>query len=353
MVVAKTLGSRRRRAASRSVVAGLWGFAGSIVATPLATAASPPVSSAAVPAVCNATTAASATVGMAYSSSSGYWLAQSSGSVLSCGHAVWYGQASTAQMHGTASGIATAPSGHGYYVVSRSGGVFNFGVASWHGSPYAASHGPLGSPAVGIATTATGYYVVTAAGNVFNYGGAAWRGSPSAARLHLASPAVGIATSPSGGYWLGASDGGVFSYSAPFYGSAVNAVSCSGASFWKSGIDGTNSAAMVCPGSAAVGSTVSITAWSCGGTLAPQPGYGTYSFFFMGSGQETGTAQGGNSVRGGSFSATTGTMRVSYTIPARYNLASNSGTTPTAPRTGYHFDTLPPDCSVPFTVTAG
>ncbi len=311
MVVAKTLGSRRRRAASRSVVAGLWGFAGSIVATPLATAASPPVSSAAVPAVCNATTAASATVGMAYSSSSGYWLAQSSGSVLSCGHAVWYGQASTAQMHGTASGIATAPSGHGYYVVSRSGGVFNFGVASWHGSPYAASHGPLGSPAVGIATTATGYY------------------------------------------WLGASDGGVFSYSAPFYGSAVNAVSCSGASFWKSGIDGTNSAAMVCPGSAAVGSTVSITAWSCGGTLAPQPGYGTYSFFFMGPGQETGTAQGGNSVRGGSFSATTGTMRVSYTIPARYNLASNSGTTPTAPRTGYHFDTLPPDCSVPFTVTAG
>jgi len=35
----------------------------------------------------------------------------------------------------------------------------------------------------------------------------------------LDAPAVGIALDPSGpGYWLVASDGGVFSFDAPFYG---------------------------------------------------------------------------------------------------------------------------------------
>jgi hypothetical protein len=37
-------------------------------------------------------------------------------------------------------------------------------------------------------------------------------------RLH--KPVVGMSANPGGGYWLVASDGGVFSFGAPFYGSA-------------------------------------------------------------------------------------------------------------------------------------
>ncbi len=326
------------------------------VTAPLASLASPvaaapaPATTATVPTACNSTAAPSAVVGMAYSSSTGYWLAGSSGSVLSCGNAVWYGQANTAQMHGAASGIATAPGGHGYYVLSRSGGVYDFGISTWHGSPYAALRGHLGSPAVGIATTATGYYVVTAAGNVFDYGGAAWHGSPAAARARLAAPITTVTTSSGGGYWLGASDGGVFSYTAPFYGSGVAAVSCI-SDMYTGGPYGAPRAATACPGAAPVGAKVSITAWDCGGPTSPQPGYNPYlALFFLGPGQGTGTSQGGNQVRGGTFSNSTGSARVTYIVPGSYHAAHSGRMIPTTPGSGYHFGTLPVGCSIPFTV---
>jgi hypothetical protein len=41
-----------------------------------------------------------------------------------------------------------------------------------------------------------------------------------AVKLH--KPVVGMAANPAGGYWLVASDGGVFSFGAPFYGSTGN-----------------------------------------------------------------------------------------------------------------------------------
>ncbi len=322
-----------------AVTAALASLASPVAAAPALAA------TATVPTACNSTAAPSAVVGMAYSSSTGYWLAGSSGSVLSCGSAVWYGQANTAQMRGAASGIATAPGGHGYYVLSHSGGVYNFGISTWHGSPYAALRGHLASSAVGIATTATGYYVVTAAGNVFDYGGAAWHGSPAAAGVRLAAPISTVTTSPGGGYWLGASDGGVFSYAAPFYGSGVAAVSCI-SDMYTGGPYGAPRAATACPGAAPVGAKVSITSWDCGGPAAPAPGYNSSFFIFLGPGQETGTAQGGESVNGGSFSPLTGTGRVIYTIPSSYRRANNMGLRPTALSSGYHFATLPPQCAI-------
>ncbi|MDA8392994.1 MAG: hypothetical protein M0Z87_09410 [Actinomycetota bacterium] len=309
-----------------------------------AVAAPAPAASATVPTACNSTAAPFAVVGMAYSSSTGYWLAGSSGSVLSCGSAVWYGQASTAQMHGAASGIATAPGGHGYYVLSRSGGVFDFGISTWHGSPYAALRGHLGSPAVGIATTATGSYVVTAAGNVFDYGGAAWHGSPAAAGVRLAAPIPTVTTSPGGGYWLGASDGGVFSYAAPFYGSGVAAVSCS-SSMYTGGPYGPPSAATACPGAAPVGAKVAITVWDC----ASPPSNG-YAVVFLAPGQHRGNGVANTPVPGTGPSAA-GTERTVFTIPSHYDtLASTPAYT--APGSGYRFGTSPPNpgCVLPFTV---
>ena len=54
-------------------------------------------------------------------------------------------------------------------------------------------------------------------GGIFSFGDAGFHGS--AGGIHLNAPIVGMAPDwVSGGYWLIGSDGGVFSYGAPFFG---------------------------------------------------------------------------------------------------------------------------------------
>jgi hypothetical protein len=77
------------------------------------------------------------------------------------------------------------------------------------------------APIVGMAAdpNGRGYWLVGSDGGVFNYGPPFYGSTGS---LHLNAPIVGMAAPPSGsGYWLAASDGGIFSYGlAQFFGSA-------------------------------------------------------------------------------------------------------------------------------------
>jgi IPT/TIG domain len=62
-----------------------------------------------------------------------------------------------------------------------------------------------------------GYTLVASDGGIFTFG-APYYGSTGA--MPLNAPIVGMAADPStGGYWLVASDGGIFSFNAPYYGS--------------------------------------------------------------------------------------------------------------------------------------
>jgi hypothetical protein len=87
--------------------------------------------------------------------------------------------------------------------------------------------GPVGCTAVGsgdgsaqtlvFATVATGYREVASDGGLFSFG-APFYGSMGGQHLNL--PIVGMAIDPvTGGYWEVAADGGLFSFGAPFYGS--------------------------------------------------------------------------------------------------------------------------------------
>ena len=65
------------------------------------------------------------------------------------------------------------------------------------------------------------YDLVAADGGIFNYGGSPYEGSTGS--LTLNKPIVGMAADPqTGGYWLVASDGGIFSFNAPFLGAAAS-----------------------------------------------------------------------------------------------------------------------------------
>ncbi len=72
---------------------------------------------------------------------------------------------------------------------------------------------------VGMASSGdgAGYAVITAFGKLFAYGDFADLGDESAAAL--VKPIVGMAECQPGGYYLVASDGGIFAFQAPFYGS--------------------------------------------------------------------------------------------------------------------------------------
>jgi N-acetylmuramoyl-L-alanine amidase len=109
-------------------------------------------------------------------------------------------------------GVATNTSASGPVPTARTGGA-------------ALAAAPTGEPisshlVVGMATDATtgGYWLVASDGGIFSFD-APFHGSAGA--LPLARPVVGAASTPDGGgYWLVASDGGVFSYgNATFYGS--------------------------------------------------------------------------------------------------------------------------------------
>ena len=112
----------------------------------------------------------------------------------------------------TATSATTSTSTAGPAPTPRIGGTALAGAAA--GEPIS-SH-----LVVAMATDPTtgGYWVVAADGGVFSFD-APFHGS--AGSLPLARPVVGAASTPDGGgYWLVASDGGVFSYGdATFYGS--------------------------------------------------------------------------------------------------------------------------------------
>jgi hypothetical protein len=58
---------------------------------------------------------------------------------------------------------------------------------------------------------------VASDGGIFSFGDAKFQGSEGGATLH--APIVGTAfDNASGGYWLVGSDGGIFTFNAPFYG---------------------------------------------------------------------------------------------------------------------------------------
>ena len=110
---------------------------------------------------------------------------------------------------------AATDDGSGYYEVDKYGDVAAFGGAVCYGGMTGT---PLNRPIVGMtADPATGgYWLVASDGGVFSFN-APFRGSTGNIRLNKAI--VGMGATPDGaGYWLVAADGGVFSFNAPFHG---------------------------------------------------------------------------------------------------------------------------------------
>ncbi len=104
----------------------------------------------------------------------------------------------------------------GYDVAAADGGVFNFGTAQYDGSMGGTD---LNAPVVGMAGDigTGGYWEVASDGGVFSFD-APYYGSMGGTRLD--APIVGmVADNLTGGYWMVAADGGVFSFNAPYYGS--------------------------------------------------------------------------------------------------------------------------------------
>ncbi len=98
-----------------------------------------------------------------------------------------------------------------------------YDMASGIGSPngaalekYVCTHRPVGPPPPPKGA-ASGYRFVASDGGIFSFN-APFYGSMGGKRLN--APIVGMAADPAtGGYWFVASDGGIFSFNAPFYGS--------------------------------------------------------------------------------------------------------------------------------------
>jgi hypothetical protein len=118
---------------------------------------------------------------------------------------------------GTVVATAALPDGSGYYEVDSVGDVAAFGAAKCYG---AMTGTPLSRPMVGMAVDPTtgGYWLVASDGGIFSFN-APFLGSTGA--IHLNQPVVGMTASPDGrGYWFVASDGGIFSFGdATFFGS--------------------------------------------------------------------------------------------------------------------------------------
>jgi ribosomal protein L24E len=113
-------------------------------------------------------------------------------------------------------GLAPSSDGNGYGMVTSFGRLLTFGDFPNDGDESAAT---LDKPIVGIAErSAGGYYLVGSDGGIFAYQ-APFFGSMGGQRLNR--PIVGMAANPSGnGYWFVAQDGGIFSFGdAPFLGS--------------------------------------------------------------------------------------------------------------------------------------
>jgi hypothetical protein len=87
-------------------------------------------------------------------------------------------------------GMAATPTGQGYWMVASDGGIFAFGDAPFYGSM---GGQPLNQPIVGMAAPIA---------------------APPAGS---APPTTDQTTLP--GYWLVATDGGLFAFDTPFFGS--------------------------------------------------------------------------------------------------------------------------------------
>ena len=138
------------------------------------------------------------------------------------GNLVAFGAAFGAQgpVHPASAIVAAAGTtdGQGAWIVEADGAVAIRGDAVRYGQ---LSGMPLSQPIVGVATDPLtgGYWLVASDGGIFSFH-APFKGSAGAIRLN--APIVGMAATPDGGgYWLVASDGGIFAFGdARFHGSA-------------------------------------------------------------------------------------------------------------------------------------
>jgi hypothetical protein len=202
-------------------------------------------------------------------SGSGYWLAPAGGGVYSFGDVGFYGSAATYHLAAPIVGIAATPDGGGYWLAGADGGVFAFGDAHFYGS-LPGLHIIPAAPIVAIVANPKGggYWLVGADGGVFSFGSSPYYGSasqpfnPGEANTPVSAMAAapdgggyieaggfyggygygdlagahdygpqsgwypqlsaetGVAVAASGqGQWYVASDGGVVTVRAPFYGS--------------------------------------------------------------------------------------------------------------------------------------
>ena len=121
---------------------------------------------------------------------------------------------------GTVVGSAVVHDGSGYYEVDAQGDVAAFGGAVCYGAMTGTA---LNRPIVGMAIDPVtgGYWLVATDGGIFSFN-APFLGSTG--NIHLNRPIVGMSGDPSGaGYWMVASDGGIFAFGdAPFLGSTGN-----------------------------------------------------------------------------------------------------------------------------------
>jgi hypothetical protein len=120
---------------------------------------------------------------------------------------------------GAVVGSAALGDGSGYYEVDSAGDVAAFGGATCYGA-MTGTH--LNLPVVGMAVDRAtgGYWLVASDGGIFSFN-APFLGSTG--NIHLNKPIVGMSATLNGsGYWFVASDGGVFAFNAPFYGSTGN-----------------------------------------------------------------------------------------------------------------------------------
>ncbi len=110
---------------------------------------------------------------------------------------------------GAVVGTAALTDGSGYYEVDGAGDVAAFGAAKCYGAMTGTT---LSKPVVGMAVDPVtgGYWLVATDGGIFSFN-APFEGSTGA--MHLNRPVVGMTASPDGqGYWFVASDGGIFSF---------------------------------------------------------------------------------------------------------------------------------------------
>ncbi|HUC04610.1 MAG TPA: Ig domain-containing protein [Acidimicrobiales bacterium] len=197
------------------------------------------------------------------STTHGYWLVASDGGIFTF-HKPYHGSTGGTPLVAPVVGMASTADGKGYWLVAKDGGVFTFGDAGYHGSvPGLGQHvddivgmvaddstggywiiGSDGSVwafdapqygdlpifgfdvdnIVGGAATpdSGGLYLVSATGHVYSLlGNGHLQGDASGYALN--APIVGMAVDPkTGGYWLVGQDGGIFTFGAPYLGSAGN-----------------------------------------------------------------------------------------------------------------------------------